>query len=309
MLHQYQDKATCFNDDIQGTASVVLAGIIASLPLTKTPHLSDHTYMFFGAGEAGIGIADLISMAVAKETGISLEEAKSKCWFIDSKGLITKSRLNGKLEHHKEAYAHSLELVGLSDDVAAPTTLLESVKLIKPTVLIGVSAQSRAFTEDIVKQLASTCENPFIMALSNPTNLAECTASEAYTWTNGKAVFASGSPFDPVDLPDGRQFVPGQGNNAYIFPGVGLGALAANATKITDEDFLVAAQTLASLVTNEQLEVKCVYPDVKDLRRVSKHIAAAVAENIYKDGRGQVEAGNSINWLQKCEQMMYTPSY
>lgn len=287
----------------------MLAGIIASLPLTNTPLLSEHTYLFFGAGEAGIGIADLISKAIAKETGMSLEEAKAKCWFIDSKGLITKSRLSTKLEHHKLAYAHSLSLLGLSDDEPAPTNLFDSVKLVKPTVLIGVSAQSRAFTEDVIKQMSSTCKHPFIMALSNPTMLAECTAKDAYTWTDGNAIFASGSPFDSVVLEDGRKFVPGQGNNAYIFPGVGLGALASNATKITDDDFLIAAQTLASLVSEDQLALKCVYPDINELRSVSKHIAAAVAANIVRDGRGNVDQNSPIDWIEHCEKFMYTPSY
>lgn len=308
-MEHYKDKATCFNDDIQGTASVVLAGLISSLPLAGKKQLADHTYLFLGAGEAGIGIADLISMAIVSETGCTMEKARERCWFVDSKGLITNARLTGKIEHHKVPYAHSFSLIGIADGSAAPSSLLEAVKMVKPTALIGVSGQGSTFTEGIVKDLLHYSAHPVIMALSNPTTLAECTAHDAYTWTNGQCVYASGSPFDPVTLDNGRHFVPGQGNNAYIFPGVGLGALVANASKVTDEDFLVAARTLASLVAKERLDVGCAYPDLKDIRDVSKHIAASVAKHMQETGRAHVEGGDKMDWLKRSEEMMYVPSY
>ncbi len=308
LLEDNKNKMTCFNDDIQGTASVVLAGLISSLPLADKKKLSDHTYLFFGAGEAGIGIADLIASAIVQDTGCTMEQARERCWFVDSKGLITNSRITHghKLEHHKKPYAHVLP----HHDVA-PVTLIEAVKAIKPTALVGVSAQGGAFNEDVVKEMAKSNKHPVIFALSNPTSKAECTARDAYTWTDGKCVFASGSPFDPVTLPDGRHFVPGQGNNAYIFPGVGLGALAANALTVTDQDFLVAAKSLAELVSKERLSTGCAYPELKDIRPVSQHIAAAVAEYIHSTGRsdGIPQTGERIDWMKRCGDMMYHPSY
>lgn len=168
-----------------------------------------------GAGEAGIGIGELISSAIMKETGCSLDEARKHCWFVDSKGLVCSARVgDGKtLEHHKIPYAHDVQRVG-GQAGHVPTSLAEAVKLIKPTGIIGVSAQGGVFTQEIVQDLLQYSEHPLVFALSNPTHKAECTAKDAYTWSNGKVVYASGSPFDPVTLPDGQHFVPGQGNNA-----------------------------------------------------------------------------------------------
>jgi malate dehydrogenase (oxaloacetate-decarboxylating)(NADP+) len=198
-------------------------------------------------------------------------------------------------------------------DKQTPETLLAAVKALKPTALIGVSAQGGAFSEEIIKEMATNNAHPLIFALSNPTSKAECTAKDAYTWTNGQAVFASGSPFDPVTLPNGRHFVPGQGNNAYIFPGVGLGVLAAQATKMTDEDFLVAARALASTVTADRLAIGCAYPDLKDIREVSVKIAVEVAQFIHKSGRSSVvdvpTDADATWWKKRAEGMMYTPSY
>jgi malate dehydrogenase (oxaloacetate-decarboxylating)(NADP+) len=310
LLEKYRHRATCFNDDIQGTASDVVAGFYAALPLTPHKKLAEHRYLFFGAGEAGIGIADLLVSAIAKEKGHQgdLSELRKHCWFVDSKGLITDERLTngGKIEHHKVPYAHSLE-----PGVTVGTSLMDAVKYVKPTAIIGVSAQGQVFTEQVIKQMLHYSKNPIIFSLSNPTSKAECTAEQAYTWTNGQAIFASGSPFDAVTISDGRKFEPGQGNNAYIFPGVGLGALVAKALSITDDDFLVAAETLASLVTPEQLHIGSVYPDLAQIRTVSKIIAAKVAENVFKTGRSTMSAKDeeNIDWLQACEAAMYKPQY
>lgn len=206
--------------------------------------MNEHTYLFHGAGEAGAGIAALIASAIVLDTGCSIESARSKIWLVDSRGLITSARDLNKLEHHKIPFAHVSEPVR---EVSADP-LLNAVHHIRPTALIGVSAQGGAFTELIVQEMCKLNSNPLIFALSNPTSKSECTAQQAYSWSNGTCVFASGSPFDEVILEDGRRFVPGQGNNSYIFPGIGLAAVVVGATRIVGNDFIVAARSLASQV-------------------------------------------------------------
>jgi len=296
LLKRYQDKACTFNDDIQGTASVALAGLVASNAITgKT--LSDHTYLFLGAGEAGVGIADLIAYAISVENNVPIEEARKKIYLVDSKGLVTESRRD-QLQEHKIHYAHDVDIEG-------PYDLAQSIEKMQPSVLIGVSATPNTFTKEILQEMARINERPVICALSNPTSRAECTAEEAYTHTNGKAIFSSGSPFQPVTL-NGETFVPGQGNNAYIFPAIGLGALAAKSTKITDHDMYVAAHALASQVSKEQLDKGCVYPPLSEIREVSANIAATVAENAYKTGVA-TNFPKPSNLVQYCKSMMYSP--
>lgn len=199
LLHDWQNKACTFNDDIQGTASVVLAGLYASLRVTKRK-LVDETILFFGAGEAGVGIADLIAIAIADETNCTVEEARKRIWLVDSKGLIVKNRSAGGLQEHKLPYAHEHEEIN---------NLKGAIISLKPTVLLGVSTIGKAFDEEVVKMMCNITDAPVIFALSNPTSKAECTAEECYSWSDGKALFASGSPFEPVTLPDGRHFIPG----------------------------------------------------------------------------------------------------
>ena len=224
-----------------------------------------------------------------------MEEARKKIYFVDSKGLITKARFSS-LQHHKLDYAHDI------DDCS---DLLSALVKIRPTALIGVSAKPSTFTEEICKKMAEMNNRPIIFALSNPTSKAECTAFEAYQWTDGRAIFSSGSPFDPVTLVDGRTFVPGQGNNAYVFPGIGLGAIASGATKITQHDMLVASKTLASLIDNDQIERGCLYPPLSSIRKVSAHIAAAVAENQYETGIATLPKPSNL--LAHCKSLMYDP--
>src|SRR5208282_5510063 len=228
--------------------------------------LSGQRLLFLGAGEAGTGIADLFVTA-ARAEGLSEAEARGRCWFVDTKGLVVKGRI-GALAEHKLPYAHDYPFV---------PTLAEAVKVLKPTALIGVSGMAAGFTSDIVEAMSALNERPLIFSLSNPTSKAECTAEQAYTWSKGQAIFASGSPFPPVEY-KGRRFVPGQGNNIYIFPGVGLGALASEASEVTDEMFLAAARTLAGLVQSDDLAVGRIYPPLTKIRDVSLRIAAAVAE-------------------------------
>ena len=267
LLARYRDRACTFNDDIQGTGSVALAGVLSALRLTGGK-LAEHRVLFLGAGEAGLGIAENIVNVLVSE-GLSLAEARKRCSFVDSKGLIVKGR--GQLTEHKLHYAH---------EQAPCADLLSAVKAIKPTMLIGVSGQAKTFTKEIVTLMGEVSKRPVIFALSNPTSKAECTAEEAYTWTNGRAIFASGSPFAAVKL-NGQTLVPGQGNNAYIFPGVGLGVVCTGARRVTDNMFIVAARTLASLLNEKELAEGRVYPSLRRIHEVSEAIAVAVAEEAF----------------------------
>ena len=267
LLEKYRDRACTFNDDIQGTGAVALAGVLSALRITGGK-LRDQRVLFLGAGEAGLGIAEnIVNVLVAD--GLPLAEARQRCWFVDSKGLIAKGR--GQLTPHKLHYAH---------DHAPCAGLLSAVKTILPTMLIGVSGQPRTFTQEIIAAMAGANERPVIFALSNPTSKAECTAEEAYAWTHGRAVFASGSPFPPVKH-NGTTLVPGQGNNAYIFPGVGLGIICAGARRVADSMFIAAARTLAGLVRENELAEGRIYPSLNRIHEVSHAIAVAVAEDAF----------------------------
>lgn len=270
LLEKYRHKYCVFNDDIQGTASVAAAGIFASLRITGKK-LSDNVFVMQGAGEANIGIANLISLAMEAE-GTPIEEARSKIWMVDSKGLIVNNRPKGGVSGHKKDFAKDFKPIDKLEDV---------VKEIKPTALIGAAAVPGAFTETILRDMASFNERPIIFALSNPTSMAECTAEEAYNITEGRCVFASGSPFDPVTV-NGQKFYPGQGNNAYIFPGVALGLIAFQVRHIPESIFLKAAQTCASLVTDQHLAEGRVYPPLSQIQEVSHKIATELGEYVYE---------------------------
>jgi malate dehydrogenase (oxaloacetate-decarboxylating)(NADP+) len=270
LLQNYQDKVCTFNDDVQGTASVTLAGLYSAFRIIARP-LIDQKFVFFGAGEAGTGIANLVVDAM-KEKGLSDGEARTRCWFIDSKGLVVKSRTD--LAEHKRPYAHDC------DFNVDPFSVINSIR---PTAIIGVSGQPGIFTERILQRMAEINERPIIFALSNPTSKAECTAEDAYRLTSGRAVFASGSPFDPVFI-DGRKLVPGLGNNVYIFPGVGLGIVVSESKRVTNEMFLAAARALASEVTEADLAEGRIYPPLKRIRAVSLTIAIATAKIAYDQG-------------------------
>jgi malate dehydrogenase (oxaloacetate-decarboxylating)(NADP+) len=270
LLREYRQRVCCFNDDIQGTAAVVLAGLLGALQITGQT-LTDQRLLFFGSGEAGTGIANLMLAALA-EKGVPESEARERCWFVDSKGLVVKSR--GDLAEHKRPFAHDHPF--LSDRVAI-------VEAVKPTALIGVSGKPGAFSPAVLEAVGKINARPIVFALSNPTSMSECTAEEAYRWTAGRAVFASGSPFDPVTV-EGRRFEPGQGNNAYIFPGVGLGVVACGSRLVTNEMFLAAAHALAEQVSTADLDVGRVYPRLREIRRVSAAVAYAVVETAREQG-------------------------
>jgi malate dehydrogenase (oxaloacetate-decarboxylating)(NADP+) len=270
LLDRYRDKYCTFNDDIQGTASVALAGLIASLRITKTK-MSENKFLFMGAGEASLGIATLIVNAMTKD-GMTRADAASRIYLCDSRGLLVKSRKD--VGGQKAQFAKDLEPM---------TDFYEMVNLVKPTTIIGASAQFGAFNEKIIRKMGELNDRPVIFALSNPTSKAECTAEAAYKYTDGRAVFASGSPF-PDYVHNGKTFKPGQGNNAYIFPGVALGVIAAGIHHISDDVFLLAARTLAHLVQESDLSVGRLYPPLQDIRNVSLIIAKAIAEEAYQNG-------------------------
>jgi malate dehydrogenase (oxaloacetate-decarboxylating)(NADP+) len=291
LLEKYRDRVCSFNDDIQGTAAVALAGIFSALRITGEK-ITDQRIVFLGAGEAATGIADLIASAMMAQ-GMTLAEARKTCWLVDSKGLVVKSRTD--LAHHKLNYAHEHAPVG---------DLLGAVKALKPTAIIGVSAVGGTFTKEVLEEMATLNKRPIVFALSNPTSQAECTAEEAYRHTGGRALFACGSPFDPVTL-NGQTFVPRQGNNSYIFPGIGLGAIASKSKVITDEMFMKSAHTLAQLVTESDLAQGSLYPALPRIREVSAQIAAATAGAAYESGiAGRVAAASA---LPEIEKQMYEP--
>ncbi len=270
ILKKYRDRICMFNDDIQGTAAVGLAGLYAAIRITGEK-LTDQKILFLGAGEAGTGTGDLIVSAL-REANLSESDARDRCWFFDSEGLVVKCRRN--LADHKLPYAHDHEFI--PDFVSA-------IKTLKPTTIIGVSGQPSVFTREVLEEMARCNERPIIFAFSNPTSNAECTAEEAYTWTQGRAIFASGSPFNPVTL-NGKTYQPGQGNNAYIFPGLGFGVMVTKSRRITEEMFLKSAQVLAVETSITDFKRGSLYPPLKNIRKVSTAIATIVAEVAYKRG-------------------------
>jgi malate dehydrogenase (oxaloacetate-decarboxylating)(NADP+) len=293
LLKKYRDRIPTFNDDIQGTAAVVLAGILSALRITGGA-LGEQTLLFQGAGEAATGIADLVVQAMVAN-GMNETQARQRCWLVDSKGLVVKGRAD--LATHKVPYAHDHAPVG---------SLLDAVKALRPTAIIGVAAVGGAFTEEVVRTMAAQNKRPIVFALSNPTSKSECTANQAYGWSEGRALFACGSPFDPVTL-EGRRHVPRQGNNSYIFPGVGLGVIVSGASRVTDEMFMAAAHTLAEQVMEDDLRQGSLYPPLSRVRDVSAQIASAVAKIAFAKGLAGVAEPPDVLAFVKAH--MYEPRY
>jgi malate dehydrogenase (oxaloacetate-decarboxylating)(NADP+) len=294
ILKSYQDRAACFNDDIQGTAAVTLAALWSALRATKSQPLGSQNLLFLGAGEAGTGIAELVVAAMLRD-GVREADARARCWFVDSKGLVVKSRTD--LADHKRPFAH---------DHAPLPDLLSAVQALRPLAIIGVSGQPRAFTREIVEAMSAINDRPLIFALSNPTSKSECTAAEAYEWSGGRAVFASGSPFPPFEY-GGRRFVPSQANNAYIFPGVGLGAIACGARRITNDMFMTAARTLADTVSDSDLAQGSLFPPLDRIRGISASIAVAVASVAYE--QDLADEPRPADLRGSIERLMYVPTY
>ena len=293
LLEKYKNDYRMFNDDIQGTAAVALAGLLSSQRITKKK-LAEEKILFYGAGTAGIGIANLYTSALV-EKGYSEGAARKRCWFIDSKGLVTKGRKN--LSNDKIPFAH---------DHDVREDLCEIIESIRPTALIGISGQGHAFSRDVLELMAEINDRPIVFALSNPTSVSECTAQQAYKWTKGRCLFASGSPFGPVEL-EGKTFIPGQGNNAYIFPGVGLGIVLSRSKIISDDLFLSAAHTLSSLVSDEELSNGQLYPSLSDIRSVSKTIAISIAKKVIASGLTNIALPKNLE--KYLDSIIYNPEY
>jgi malate dehydrogenase (oxaloacetate-decarboxylating)(NADP+) len=293
LLNKYRDRICTFNDDIQGTAAVALAGILSALRVTGGK-LTDQKLLFLGAGEAAIGIADLVVSAMVAQ-GLSVPAARARLCMVDSRGLVVASR--NDLSDEKRRYAL---------DHAPAGDFLAALKALRPTAIIGVAAVGGTFTPEVLREMARLNERPIVFALSNPTSKSECTAEEAYRHTSGRALFACGSPFDPVTI-DARTFVPRQGNNSYIFPGVGLGAIASRTRRVTDEMFMAAAHTLAHDVSESDLGQGSLYPALPRIREVSAHIATAVASVAYRQGLAAEREPDDVAALVSSQ--MYDPHY
>lgn len=292
LLERYRQRTLCFNDDIQGTAAVVLGGLLAASRITGTA-LADMRILFLGAGSATTGTADLIVAALCK-AGLDTQQARERLWFVNRSGLVVRD--NGPHRDHLACYAHDLPA----------RSFMDAIRSHRPHVLIGATGSPGNFTGEVIRLMAELNARPVIFALSNPTSRAECTAEDAWRWSEGRAVFASGSPFDPV-VYQGRTLVPGQANNAYVFPGIGLGALACQARTLTDAMFLAAARALADSVSGADLASGRLYPPLTDIRRVSAAIATAVARTARETGLAGVEQAASDE--RTGIESMYDPSY
>ena len=293
LLAAYRERICTFNDDIQGTAAVALAGIFSALRVSGGA-LPQQKILFMGAGEAATGIAELTVSAMQAQ-GLDAAAAQARCWMLNSKGLLVASRTD--LQAHQRPYAH---------EHAPVADFLSAVRTLRPTAIIGVAGVGGTFNREVIQEMAAINERPIVFALSNPTSKAECTAEQAYGWSDGRALFACGSPFDPVTV-KGQTFVPRQGNNSYIFPGVGLGVVATRSTRVTDQMFMASARALADQVTGEDLAQGSLYPPLAKVREVSARIAAAVAEVAYEQGLATVPRPDDIAAFVKAQ--MYEPSY
>ena len=294
LLNRWKDKSLCFNDDIQGTACVALTGFYSAMRVTGSK-LADQRVLFLGAGEAATGIANLIAEAIVDETGMSIEEARKRCFLFDSKGLVTASRTG--LVSHKKEFAHEAE---------PAESFLQAVQQLRPTAIVGVAALPNAFDSMVIGEMSRINERPIIFALSNPTSKAECTAEMAYQFSEGRALFASGSPFDKVEY-NGKTFVPRQGNNAYVFPALGRAATFVKSKTMPTGMFLAASRKLADLVTEEDLERGSLYPALSEIRPISESISVAVAEWAYTHGVATAQKPEDLDAAVKAS--MYVPHY
>lgn len=293
ILARYRDKVCTFNDDIQGTAGVALAGIFAALRLTGQK-LAEQRFLFLGAGSAATGIAELISVAMARE-GMDLAAAQRRNALFDINGLLVTSR-NDLAEFQKP----------FAQERAPVSTFVDAIEALRPTGIIGVSTVPKLFTREVIEAMARINERPIIFPYSNPTSRSECTAEEAYRWSGGRAVFASGSPFPPVEVA-GRRFVPGQGNNVYIFPAMGMAVFATEATRVTEEMFIVAARAVAEQVTEENLSLGLIYPPQSRILEASLHVAERIATCIFDQGLARVQRPADVGALiRSC---VYRPVY
>ena len=293
ILERYRNEICTFNDDIQGTAGIALAGIFAALRITKQK-MSDQRFLFLGGGSAGTGIAELISQAMALE-GMDIKEARRRSGLFDVRGLLVTSRSD--LAEFQKPFALDREPI---------STFVEAVKALRPTCIIGVSTVPKLFNRAVIEAMAEINERPIIFPYSNPTSRSECTAEEAYRWSGGRAVFASGSPFPPVEV-DGRKFIPGQGNNVYIFPAMGMAAFATEATRVTEEMFIIAAKAVAEQVSDDNLATGLIYPPQSRILDAELHVAERVAAYIFEKELARVARPDDVGALIRAR--AYRPIY
>lgn len=293
LLQRYRDRICTYNDDIQGTAAVALAGIFAALKISKQK-FADQRFLFLGGGSAGTGIAELISEAMALD-GVALDEARKRSALFDVNGLLVSSRTD--LADFQKPFALDREQI---------TSFVDAVEQLRPTCIIGVSAVPKLFNQRVIEAMARLNERPIIFPYSNPTSRSECTAEEAYRWSEGRAIFASGSPFPPVNA-GGKTFTPGQGNNVYIFPAMGMAIYATGARRVTEEMFIVAARALAEQVSPASLEMGLIYPPQTDIFKASIHVAGKVAEYVFDHDLASVERPPDVDaHILSC---VYRPVY
>lgn len=302
LLERYRDELCTFNDDIQGTGAVTVAGLLAATKVTRTK-LGEQHIVILGAGSAAIGISDQIVAAMMAE-GFAELEARAKLWLVDSQGLVTTTRTN--MEPFKQKYAQPAErTLHWNSKDGSRLTLADVVRNVKPTILIGTSAQSGAFTEEIVREMAAHAKRPVIFPLSNPTSKSEATPADLVDWTEGRAIIATGSPFTPVNY-KGRVIRFGQCNNSFIFPGVGLGVIASGAHRVTDAMFVAAACVLSDFAPVLHDPEAPLYPPLEQVREVSFKVALAVALEAQRSGLAEVD-------LESLEQLvstkMWKPDY
>jgi malate dehydrogenase (oxaloacetate-decarboxylating)(NADP+) len=295
LLARYRDKVSCYNDDIQGTGAVTLAGLYSGLRVTGGK-LSQQRILFLGAGSAGVGIADLIAAGMAEE-GLSLDEARARISLFDVNGLLESSRSD--LFEFQKPYAHPH---------APSRDFLATIEELKPTAIIGVSTVGRTFTKQVVEAMSRLNERPIIFALSNPTDHAECTAEEAYAWSNGRAIYAAGVQFPPVRVGT-KTLIPSQCNNFYIFPAVGLAIVATKARRVTDEMFIVAAKALTDLVTPAELDSGLMYPPQTNIVKTEVAVAVKVVETIFERGLCGEGVAKPRDVAAFVEAQLYTPEY
>jgi len=293
LLARYRDRVCCYNDDIQGTAAVAVAGISGALRV-QGRGWGEQKFLFLGAGSAATGIANLICLAMVAD-GVPADEARERCWMVDVNGLLESSRTD--IADFQRPYAH---------DHAPTKDFLGAVEAIEPTGIIGVSTVPKLFNQAVIEAMSRINERPIIFPYSNPTSRSECSAKEAYTWSKGKAIFASGSPYQPVKV-EGRTFVPGQGNNVYIFPALGMAIYATQAKRVTDEMFLCAANAVAEQVTQDDLDMGLIYPPQSEILESSLRVAEKVAALVFAKGLAGVEEPADIGAFIRAA--AYRPDY
>jgi malate dehydrogenase (oxaloacetate-decarboxylating) len=302
ILDRYRDDVCTFNDDMQGTGAIAFAAILSGVGVTGRP-LSAHRVVVFGAGTAGVGIADQIRDAIM-DSGFSYEEACRRIWLIDRPGLLTDDMADELRDYHRPYARPVAELNDFGRDAEGRISLLDTVRAVRPTILVGTSTVQGAFTEQIVREMASHVQRPFILPMSNPTSLAEAVPADLIHWTDGRALIVTGSPFESVKY-EGTKFRVGQANNALLYPGLGLGAIVSRATKITDGMLNAAAQAVAQLV-EVQGPGSPLLPEISDIRATSASVAAAVVQQAVEEGVARHEPQNP---LQAVLDSMWKPRY